>query len=457
MQGSRALTGSQREGGRTTTDPAHGGRRRGRGGIDPVTGLPNWAALHVRLSRLLRSSPPARRPLAVLVVDLDRFTEVNASFGHAAGDDLLREVAARLRLRARGRLVASLGEDKFAVVVPGADRAEASRTADELRVALLPHFTVAGGHIEVEASTGIAFAGEHDTDADTLLRHADVAMYAAKRAGAGWAFYASDEDLRDGSAVALIAELRHALARDELVLHYQPEADLRTGTIVGMEALVRWRHPRRGLLLPGAFVPRIERTGIMSALSRWVLGRALRECLACRRPGAAMRVAVNLSARDLLDPSLPGTVRSLLGAAAADPAWLALEITESALVAQPDRARESLLRVRALGVRIAVDDFGTGYSSLAYLSYLPVDALKIDGSLVRHLATDERSRAVARAIVQLGHSLGLEVVAEGVEDPATWRELVACGCDTAQGYHLSPALPAEELERWLSSREQRDH
>jgi len=423
-----------------------------RGGIDHVTGLPDRDALLVRLSRLLGRTRRDDGHVAVLVVDLDRFTEVNAVFGHGAGDGLLRQVAARLRLRARGHLVASLGEDSFAVVLPTADRAQASRVAEELREAMQPHFTVAGEHIEVEASTGIALAAENDVDADTLLRRADVAMYAAKRTGTGLAFHASDEDPRDGSVLALIAALRHALARDELVLHYQPEADLRTGTIVGMEALVRWRHPRRGLLLPGAFVPRIERTGIMSALSRWVLERALRECLACRLPGAAMRVAVNISARDLLDPSLPETVRSLVRASSADPAWLTLEITESALEAQPDRARESLLRLRALGVRISVDDFGTGYSSLAYLRYLPVDALKIDRSLVHDLATDERSRAVARVIVQLAHSLGLEVVAEGVEDPATWTELEACGCDTAQGYHLSPPLPAEELERWLSIR-----
>lgn len=435
-----------------------GGRRRGpdaRDARDPVTGLPARAAFRDRLERAVRRAGDRGATLALLVVDLDRFTEINVALGHDAGDALLREVGRRLveRIGASGS-VANLGADEFAVILAGADTTGACRTASEIIAAISEPFAIEGHQVGVDASVGVATYPDGAPDADTLLHHADVAMYAAKRAASGCATYAPEQDRQLDRPLALLAELRDGLARDELTLQYQPQVSLRTGAIVGMEALVRWRHPRHGLLLPGEFVPLAERTTLMGALSRWVLERALRECRVCVPYDGRLRTSVNLSVRDLRDPDLPAVVAGLLDRYAAGAVWLSIEVTESAVMADAERVRETLLRLRELGVRLAIDDFGSGYSSLAYLKRLPVDALKIDGALVSGIGDDATSRAIVKAVVDLGHSLGLEVVAEGIEDARALEVLRQLGCDTAQGHFVSPPLDLAGLERWMAAQAQ---
>ena len=273
----------------------------------------------------------------------------------------------------------------------------------------------------------------------------------AKSDRSGWAMYTPERDHYSPDRVALVADLRHAIERDQLVLHYQPQVDVRTGGFVAVEALMRWPHPERGLLAPDAFIPLAEQTQLIRPLTRWAIGAALRQAVAWQAAGMAIPVAVNLSAHDVQDPGLPEVVAELLAASGAPANQLRLEITESSLLADPERARENLAALRALGIRIAIDDFGTGYSSLNYLQRLPVDELKIDKSFVQSMATDEGARSIVRAVIDMADDLGLGVVAEGVEDRATWEVLAALGCDMAQGYYFSPPLPAENLIGWIDS------
>jgi EAL domain-containing protein (putative c-di-GMP-specific phosphodiesterase class I) len=287
------------------------------------------------------------------------------------------------------------------------------------------------------------------------MRRADVAMYVAKRGHTRVAVYDAKQDQHSPARLQLVGELRRAIDAGGLVLHHQPKASLRTGALVGSEALVRWEHPQRGLVPPDEFVPLAEHTGLIRPLSRWVLDAGLRQCRAWRDQGLQIPVSINLSARDLHDPQLPELVASLLERWDVVPNMLKLEITESAVMADAERAIDVLGRLRSMGVRISIDDFGTGYSSLSYLKRLPVDELKIDRSFVSHLATDDHDLAIVRSTIGLAHDLGLTVVAEGVEDLATWNVLASLGCDVVQGYFLSRPLPADELVRWLRADEDR--
>jgi len=284
---------------------------------------------------------------------------------------------------------------------------------------------------------------------DTLLRHADVAMYAAKRGRLGQQVYDPALDTYSPERLGLIAELRAAIAAGALTLHYQPQVDVRSGRVRGVEALVRWPHPERGLILPDEFIALAEQTGLMAPLTDWVLGEAIRQCGVWRRAGLALTVSVNLSAWNLHDPTLPDRLTEILRASAVLATSLRLEVTETTLMADPQRALAVLTRLSALGVGLAVDDFGAGYSSLAYLKKLPVDELKIDKGFVRELAMDATDAAIVASTVALGHALGLRVVAEGIEDRATWDALAGMGCDVAQGYYLSRPLPSDALARWL--------
>jgi EAL domain-containing protein (putative c-di-GMP-specific phosphodiesterase class I) len=271
-------------------------------------------------------------------------------------------------------------------------------------------------------------------------------MYVAKRAGGGWAAYHPDHDQRSSERLALRSELRQAIERDELMLYYQPKRACHDGSLAGVEALVRWQHPRRGLVMPDDFIPLAEQTGLISSLSQWVLVAAVRQCRAWHELGLDIPVAVNLSMRDLHDPHMPETIERLLAEWNVPPELLHVEITESSLMIEPERALQTVIRLRGLGVQISIDDFGTGYSSLAYLKKLPVDELKIDRSFVSDVGVDPSDRAIVRSTIELAHNLGLRVVAEGVEDEATWQLLADMGCDEAQGYHLGHPRPAAELD-----------
>jgi predicted signal transduction protein with EAL and GGDEF domain len=329
--------------------------------------------------------------------------------------------------------VARLGGDEFAVLLPEVDAEGAPTVAEKLRVALHQPLTLDGVGLDLDASIGIAVCPDHGGDAAELLQRADVAMYAAKQAHAGFMVYDPAVDQHSPRRLALLGGLRRALERDELVLHYQPKADLSSGQVLGVEALVRWQHPDHGLLGPGEFIPLAERTGLIHPLTRWVLDAALRQAGQWRRAGHELSIAVNVSTRSLLDRDFPDQVADRLAAWQVPAGSLVLEVTESAVMADPALALDVLGRLHALGVGLALDDFGTGYSSMAYLKALPVDELKVDRSFVGQMASSNSDAVIVRSTIDLGHNLGLHVVAEGVESESTWEELRTLGCDTAQG------------------------
>jgi len=413
---------------------------------DALTGLANRTLLHERMTTALGDVSTDLPPLALLLLDLDHFKEINDTFGHERGDALLRHVAERLRGAVRADdTLARLGGDEFAVLLPNTDATGAVRIATNIRATLDVPLHVEDQVLQVGASVGIALAPAHGTDGTTLLRRADVAMYVAKRGHTGH----PTQDQYSPERLALVGELRAAFAHNALTLHYQPQVDLRSGRVCGVEALVRWPHPERGLIPPGRFIPLAEETGLIAPLTKWVLAEAVRQGREWQQAGLLLDVSVNLSMWNLHDPDLPAYITGLLGEYGLPPARLRLELTESALIADVERTMAVLKRLARLGVRLAVDDFGSGYSSLAYLKRLPVDELKIDQSFVRELATETTDAAIVASTVALGHALGLRVVAEGIEDQATWDLLVGMGCDVAQGYYLSRPLSPDALAHWL--------
>jgi len=423
---------------------------------DELTGLPNRRVLYAEgQARLV--DPQRRRRHALLMLDLDKFKEVNDSLGHHAGDLLLVQVGARLseNLRA-GDLLARLGGDEFAVLLQDAGHDEAVDVAVKLHAALAVPFALQDIALSTNVSVGIALFPDNGPDLSALLRKADIAMYKAKASGNGHHVYCASDDTDFDTRRHMVEELGTALTSDQLVVHYQPKVDLRTGDVHGVEALVRWDHPTRGLLYPDAFLGLVEEAGLMHAMTLVVLEIALDQAAAWRAGGRRLTVAVNLSASSLVDNALPEQVAAMLAARGLAPGALQLEITEEFLMADRDRARAILTRLRRHGVQISVDDFGTGYSSLSYLRDLPVDELKLDRSFILPMVEDPRAAALVASTVSLAHSLDLRMVAEGVENNIAYAELARLGCDQAQGYYMSRPLPAAELDHWLSARRASD-
>ena len=418
---------------------------------DSLTGLPNRSLLMDRLRQAILSARRQGTTVALLMMDLDRFKEVNDTFGHYVGDLLLKHVGVQLQdaLRASDT-VARLGGDEFAAILPIADEAGAVLAATKLLTLLDNPLIVEGQALDVHGSVGIALCPEHGDDAEELLRQADVAMYVAKRAQSGFAVYHPESDQHTPGRYALRGELRQAIDREELVLHYQPKLSFNTGSIVRVEALVRWQHPRHGLLFPDDFIPLAEQSGLIEPLSHWVLDTALRQVHDWKAAGFLIPTSVNLSMRNLGNQRLPEIVAGLLETWNVPPAWLILEITESSIMFSPERSLEVLARLSALGVQIAIDDFGTGYSSLTYLRNMPVDLIKIDKSFVTPMARNPDDYAIVRSTIELGHHFGVPVVAEGVEDQITLDLLTELGCDGAQGFFLAQPMPPIELEQWLA-------
>ena len=428
---------------------------------DVLTGLPNRALLHDRLEQALRVAGRDNTALALLLIDLDGFKTINDTLGHHQGDLLLREVGARLRTVPRQRdTVARLGGDEFAALLPGDDEGGATRTARKILAALAAPVVVEGRRLVVGASIGVALYPAHGTDAATLLRRADAAMYAAKRSavrpggpGGNLAVYAAPEG-HSSDRQALGDVLRHAIAHDGLLLHYQPTVDIATGDVLWVEALARYRRPEQGLLPDEQLIPRAEQADLGAALTRWTLDAALRQCRRWEEAGLPLGVAVNLSQFTLGDPRLPDAIIGLLAQHAVRPSRLHVEvrgdaIAESMTTGDAARARAALTRLRTLGVRISADASDAGRASLAALARLPVDELKIDAAVVRRATENSGRLAIVSAAIDAGHGLGLRVVAGGVEDADTWDLLADLGCDEAQGDYLSPPLPAGELIRRL--------
>ncbi|WP_104523988.1 putative bifunctional diguanylate cyclase/phosphodiesterase [Blastococcus atacamensis] len=417
---------------------------------DELTGLPNRRALLERVRLALTNG--GGRPVALLLLDLDGFKEINDSLGHAAGDDLLRQVGPRLWPDlVCGELLARLGGDEFAVLLPGTGLDAAMARAEQLRARLLEPFVVHGVRLHVGVSVGIATGPVPANTVSELLRCADVAMYAAKKARDGVRTYVPEARDGDGDRLRTMEDLRTALDDDQLVVHLQPQVALHGRAVVGVEALVRWQHPERGLLSPAVVLPAAEQAGLMRPLTTTVLGLAL-DAAARWWPERAVPVSVNLSAASVIDLDLPATVSRLLHDHGLPPEALTLELVEDTLMADPDRGRTVLSEMRRLGVRSSIDDYGTGYSSLAYLRHLPADELKLDRGLTHDVGRDERATAIVRHTVALAHDLGLTLVAEGVEDEETAAALTALGCDVAQGWAIARPMPVEDFLGWLADR-----
>lgn len=418
---------------------------------DELTGLPNRSFLQRRLEQEAHIARESNIPAALLLLDLDRFKEVNDTLGHTVGDLLLQKLGQRLQNQLRPTdLIARLGGDEFAIVLPATDAAGAIHAARTLLGALDAPTLVDDHAFSIGGSIGIALTPEHGDDVTTLLRCADVAMYVAKRSQSGLAEYTPEVDKHSPRKLALMSELRQAIADDGLLIHYQPKVSFSLGRMVGVEALVRWPHPVHGLIPPDDFIPLAERTGLIGPLTRWVLERAVHQCRDWEQIGLHINVAVNLSTHTLYDPQLLSTVTDLLQKYEVAPSQLTLEITESMLMEEPERAHVVLADLRALGLSISIDDFGTGYSSLVYLKRLTIDEVKIDKAFVFGLGVDAdpADAAIVRAVVAMARPLQCEVVAEGVETVETWTFLQELGCDLAQGYYFSRPLPAAALEQW---------
>lgn len=419
---------------------------------DSLTELPNRVLLLGELQQALHAARTSGHRVSLLLMDLDNFKEINDSFGHPAGDDVLRQIGPRLRSHVRGSdTVARLGGDEFAVLLRGAETRDAIRISRELLRALEQPVMLGEQSVDVHASFGIATFPDHGAEASTLMQRADVAMYVAKRSGSGFAVYSADQDPYDVNRVVMMGELRQAVENAQLSVFYQPKVRIATRQLTGFEALIRWEHPRRGWIPPSEFIPMAERTGLIKKVTATVLDEVLDRLASWQRDGVAVPVAVNLSMRDLLDPRFGQLVLDELASSGVAPQLLQLEITESAAMSEPERVMQTIAPLQKAGIQFAIDDFGTGYSSLAYLQRLPVHEIKIDRSFVGQMTANAGSASIVQAIVELGHRLGLEAVAEGIEDVKTYDLLRKSGCDTGQGYLFSRPRPANQIESWLQN------
>lgn len=418
---------------------------------DSLTGLPNSVFLREHLVHMTAASGAA--PFALAVLELDRLTDINNTLGRPVGDLALQQVGPRLDgVLGDGDMITFLGGGLFALLLAHCTRMAAKPRGYAVLKALESPFSIERTTLDGGARIGMALYPDHGDDPHLLLQRAEVALEVARQGGHRCVAYAAEQDPYSPRRLQIMGDLHQALGRDELLLHYQPKANLATGCIVGAEALVRWQHPEFGMIPPAEFIPLAEQSGLIDQVTQWVLRSALIQCSAWHAVGIRIPVAVNLSVRNLGDPELPGHVSRALAQAGLAAQWLELEITESMLMADPKGAMAVLTDLRRIGVRLAIDDFGIGYSSLAYLKRLPVSAIKIDQSFVTDMRQDKDDVAIIRSTIELAHNLGLNTIAEGVEDRATWNQLRALGCDEAQGYYLSRPLAPTQFTNWAHVR-----
>jgi diguanylate cyclase (GGDEF)-like protein/PAS domain S-box-containing protein len=418
---------------------------------DALTGLPNRTLFHDRVQLAILAAERGHGQLAVLVMDLDRFKEINDTLGHACGDQFLVEAATRLKTTLRvADSISRLGGDEFGMLLQSIDAASVAAAAVRIRTAFELPFSLEGLPLQIEASIGVAMYPQDAPNVDGLIQRADVAMFAAKNDNVGWALYDPSQDRNKPARLSLISQLRRAIDERELVLHYQPKIEVRSGRVAGVEALVRWNHPTRGLLFPDEFIDIAQETSLIRPFTLHVIDEALRQRHAWAQEHRTLAVAVNVSARNLIDVDFPDQVGALLDKWGMTPDVLELEITESAIVADMFRMGAVLERLGRMGLRLSVDDFGTGYTSLGYLRRLPITELKIDRSFVANMTTSDEDAVIVRSAIDLGRNLGLAVVAEGVEDTDVLARLEELGCDVAQGYLVSRPVPAAELADWLT-------
>jgi diguanylate cyclase (GGDEF)-like protein/PAS domain S-box-containing protein len=419
---------------------------------DPLTHLPNRALLYDRLKHAMVGAQREHKRLALILLDLDRFKEVNDTLGHAAGDLLLQEVGLRLRSAVRDLdTAARLGGDEFAVLLQtGSDVQNIAVIASKILRALHMPYQVAGQTLSVRASLGVALFPDHAGSANLLLERADIAMFSAKRQKSGYALYSPEQDARSDGHIPRVGDLRQAIEENGLRLYYQPKVSLKSGHTIEAEALVRWKHPRQGLVLPDQFIPFAEQTDLIVPLTQWVLETALTQCHDWRKSDMVIPIVINLSGRDLQETDLSRRIAEALRAHNLSPDCLAIEIVESAIMFDGGRSITNLWHLKQMGIKLSIDDFGTGYSSLSYLKKLPVDEIKIDRSFISNLTMDRDDAAIVSSTIDLAHNLGLSVVAEGVENQGTWDRLCDLGCDMAQGYYICRPTAAAEISSWLT-------
>ena len=421
---------------------------------DSLTGLPNRTLFNDRLTQAIAAaSRSENKQIVLMLMDLNRFKEINDTLGHSAGDQILVMIAQRLSTTLRDAdTLARLGGDEFGILLP--DVMDGRKTAEEVAKKLLQCFVapfkIGDNDLYLGAAIGVVIYPEHGEDVDTLMSRADIAMYDTKNKDVGYLYYDAALDPNSQSRLQLATDLRHALERNELILHYQPKIDLQSGLIEGAEALIRWQHPQHGLIPPNEFIPLAERTGLINPITDWVIETAVRQCRAWSDAGHRLCVTVNVSGRVFRDPGLVERIAQMLAAAGTPADCLEIEIIENVLMNDIEHVSRTLNRLGEMGVHIAIDDFGTGYSSLAYLKKLPLRTLKIDKSFVLDMTRDDNNAAIVHSIIDLAHNLGYRVVAEGIENPVTRRMLTELGCDSAQGFHFSHPVPAPDFTRLLA-------
>lgn len=423
---------------------------------DPLTELPNRALFYDRLEMAFSAANASNTALAVLLLSIDNLKEIQDTLGPANADLILKQLATRLAGWSNSRdSVARVDSHSFAILLgKGTDETHSVTAARHLLKALEPHFVINHLKLTLQPSIGIVLFPEHGDDADTLLQRAGVAVFVAGKSVSGYAIYSPSLDEHSPRRLTLMGELKRALERGELLLHYQPKIDMASGAAIGVEALVRWQHPQHGAIPPDEFIGLAERTRMIRPLTQWVIERAFLDCADWHQQGVQLTVSINLSAKDLHDPELPDLIAGMAARRGIQPDWIVFEITESSIMTDPARVLIILERLKGMGFTLSIDDFGTGYSSLAYLRKLPVSELKIDKSFVMDMLASENDAVIVRATVELAHNLGLKVTAEGVESAEALATLQGFGCDIAQGFFCSKPIPAAQLKDWLASRAQ---